>query len=229
MIEKEILTSEEAMALVKPGQVVMVGGFMGCGSPPELLEALKKGNTGELTLVCNDCGLYNNEKNIATGVAVNVAEKQFARVITSHIGLNPEIQRQMIAGETRVDLIPQGTLAERIRSAGCGLGGFLTPTGVGTEVEEGKQVLEMEGKKYLLETPLPGDVALLHASRADKAGNLQFARSARNFGPLMAMACETVIVQADEIVEVGELDPESVVTPSIFVNYLVRTETAEVK
>ena len=229
MVEKKILSCEEAAGLIKPGQVVMVGGFMGCGSPPQLLKCLKEAGTDDLTLVCNDAGWYLPDKGMISGVAENVLEKQFSRVITSHIGLNSEMQRQMIAGETEVQLVPQGTLAERIRSAGCGLGGFLTPTGVGTEVEDGKQVLEYEGRKYLLEHPLKGDVALLHASKADKAGNLLYARSARNFGPLMAMACETVIVQADEIVEIGELDPECVVTPSIFVNYLVQTEKAEGK
>ncbi|MBI9107036.1 MAG: 3-oxoacid CoA-transferase subunit A [Spirochaetales bacterium] len=229
MIEKPIISSADAAKLISSGQKVMVGGFMGCGSPPELLKSLAESDTDGLTLICNDCGLYDSVKNIATGVAKNVKKKQFSKVITSHIGLNPEIQRQLLNGETEVELVPQGTLAEQIRSAGCGLGGFLTPTGVGTEVEEGKQVIEVDGKKFLLEYPLKGDIALIHASRADKAGNLQYARSARNFGPLMAMACSTVIVQADEIVEIGEIDPENVITPSIFVNYLVRTENREVK
>jgi acetate CoA/acetoacetate CoA-transferase alpha subunit len=229
MVEKKILTCEQAAALIKPGQVVMVGGFMGCGSPPELLKCLKEAGTKDLTLVCNDCGWYIPAKGMVNGVAENVLEKQFSRVITSHIGLNSEMQRQMLAGETTVELTPQGTLAEKIRAAGCGLGGFLTPTGVGTEVENGKMVLEYEGRKYLLEHPIKGDVALLHASVADKAGNLLYPRSARNFGPLMAMACETVIVQADKIVEIGELDPEAVITPSIFVNYLVKTENVEGK
>jgi len=229
MIEIPILTANEAVTKIESGSIVMVGGFMGCGSPPELLASLKKAGTKNLTLVCNDAGLFNKDKGIATGVAVNVEDRQFSKVITSHIGLNPEMQRQMIAGESEVLLVPQGTLAEQVRSAGCGLGGFLTPTGVGTEVEDGKQVIEANGKKYLLELPLPGDIALLHASKADKAGNLIYAKSARNFGPLMAMACKMVIVQADEIVEIGELDPEAVVTPSIFVNYLVQTKNPEGK
>jgi len=155
---------------------------------------------------------------------INVLKKQFSHVITSHIGLNPEIQRQMDAGETKVTLVPQGTLAERIRAAGCGLGGILTPIGVGTEVEEGKQVIELQGKKFLLEEGLKGDVALIHAAKADKAGNLVYSKSARNFCPLMAMACETVIVEAREIVEVGELDPECVVTPSLFTTIIVQGE-----
>ncbi|MDC7125454.1 MAG: 3-oxoacid CoA-transferase subunit A [Spirochaetales bacterium] len=229
MKEKKILTSDAAAELVKSGDVVMVGGFMGCGSPPEILSSLEKAGTNNLTLVCNDAGWYMPDKGMVNGVAPLVLNKQFSKAITTHIGLNSEMQRQMLSGETDVQLVPQGTLAEKIRSAGCGLGGFLTPTGVGTEVEEGKEVIEHDGKKYLLEYPLKGNVALLHASVADKAGNLLFARSARNFGPLMAMACDLVIVQADKIVEIGELDPEAIITPSIFVDYLVQTVNAEGK
>lgn len=222
MVEKKILTADEAIGLIKPGQTLMIGGFMGCGAPPKLISSLEKSGLKDLTLVSNDCGWYNVEKQIATGPAVNVAAKQFSHVIATHIGLNPEIQRQMNAGETKVTLVPQGTLAERIRAAGCGLGGILTPTGVGTEVEEGKQVLDLDGQKYLLERGLKGDVAIIHAAKADKAGNLIYSRSARNFCPLMAMACDLVIVEADEIVEVGELDPECVITPSVFVKILVQ-------
>jgi acetate CoA/acetoacetate CoA-transferase alpha subunit len=216
------MTADEAVELIQAGQTVMVGGFMGCGAPPRLLKSLEKSGVKDLTLVSNDCGWYNPEKGIETGPAVNVAAKQFSHVIATHIGLNPEIQRQMNAGETEVTLVPQGTLAERIRAAGCGLGGILTPTGVGTEVEEGKQVLELDGQKFLLERGLKGDVALIHAAKADKAGNLIYSRSARNFCPLMAMACDLVIVEAEEIVEVGELDPECVITPSLFVKVLVQ-------
>lgn len=228
MTEKPIITADEAVKLIPDGALVMSSGFMGCGAAPQLLSSLKASKMKGLTLVSTDCGFYNPDEGLINGVAVNIEQKQFSRVMTSHIGLNAEIQRQMIAGETEVELIPQGTLAERIRAAGCGLGGFLTPTGVGTEVQAGKEVIEIKGKKYLLEIPLPGDVALIRASRADKAGNLQYSKSARNFGPLMAMACKIVIVQADEIVEIGEIDPESVITPSIFVNYLVQTNKEEV-
>jgi acetate CoA/acetoacetate CoA-transferase alpha subunit len=143
-------------------------------------------------------------------------------MIVTHIGTNGETQRQMNAGETEVVLVPQGTLAEQIRAAGAGLGGVLTPTGVGTEVQEGKKVIEIDGKKFLLEKALGGDVALIKAKKADKAGNLVFDKTERNFNPLMAMACTTVIVEANEIVEIGEIDPEIVVTPSVFVHYLVQ-------
>jgi len=228
MVKKEILSSLDAVKFIKPGQTIMSGGFMGCGAASELLTSLKELGTKELTLISTDCGWYLPDQGKINGVAENVLARQFSKVIASHIGLNIEIQRQMIAGETEVELVPQGTLAERIRSGGYGIGGFLTPTGVGTEVEEGKQVFEIKGKKYLLELPLSGDVALIHAEKADRAGNLLYARSARNFNPLMAMACDTVIVQANEIVEVGELDPATVVTPSIFVNYLVETRDRKV-
>lgn len=222
MIEKEILSADDAIGLIKSGQTVMIGGFMGCGAPPLLLKSLEKSGLKDLTMVSNDCGCYDREKGIATGPAMNVVAKQFSHVVATHIGLNLEIQRQMNAGETDVTLVPQGTLAERIRAAGCGLGGVLTPSGVGTEVEEGKQVLELDGRKFLLERELKGDVALIHAAKADRAGNLLYSRSARNFCPLMAMACDLVIVEAEEIVEVGTIDPECVITPSIFVKVLVQ-------
>ena len=222
MVKKEILSAAEAVERIPDGAVVLLGGFMGVGSPPKLLKALRDSCKKNMTLVCNDAGWYNPDKGLETGCAGNVLDRQFSKIITSHIGLNSEAQKQMLAGDTEVVLTPQGTLAEQIRAAGCGLGGILTPTGVGTEVEQGKQVIEVDGVRYLLEKPLKGDVALLHASVADKYGNLRYAKSARNFGPLMAMAADLVIVEADEIVEPGEIDPEAVITPSIFTNILVQ-------
>lgn len=221
MISKEVLSPEQAAARVKEGQTVMVGGFMGCGSPPTILEALAEAGTRNMKLVCNDTGYHLPGRGDDLGVAINVHKKQFSHVVASHIGLNVEVQRQMNAGETEVTLVPQGTLAEQIRAAGTGLGGILTPTGVGTEVAEGKQTLTVGGHEFLLEEPIHGDVALLQAKKADKAGNLVYSKSTRNFGPLMAMACKTVIVEVEEIVEIGEIDPELVHTPSIFVDYLV--------
>ena len=222
MIAKPIISPEQAVEMIKEGDVVMLGGFMGCGSPPGLLKALEKKGTRNLTLVCNDTALHNLKTGDKTFVAHLVEKKQFSRMIVTHIGLNGETQRQMNAGETEVTLVPQGTLAERIRAAGAGLGGILTPTGVGTEVQNGKQVIEIKGKKFLLEEALYGDVALIRAKKADKAGNLVYDKSARNFNPMMATACKLVLVEADEIVEIGELDPEIVVTPSVFVNYLIK-------
>lgn len=222
MHAKPILTAEKAVELVKDGDVVMVGGFLGCGSPSNLLAALEKKGAKDLTLVCNDTAVHNLKTGEMTYVARLVAKRIFKKIIASHIGTNGETQRQMNAGETEVVLVPQGTLAETIRAAGAGLGGVLTPTGVGTEVQEGKQVVEMEGRKYLLEKSLRGDIALLKAKKADKAGNLVYDKTMRNFNPLMATACETVVVEADEIVEVGALDPEVVVTPSVYVTHLVQ-------
>ncbi len=227
MIEKTILSAKEAVEYVKDGDVVMLGGFITCGSPPGLLEALHNSGKKNMTLVTNDTGVHNLKTGEMTGVAPLVADKQFKKIIVTHIGLNPETQRQMNAGETDVELVPQGTLAEQIRAAGAGLGGVLTPTGVGTEVEKGKKVLEVEGKKYLLEKALHGDVAVLQAKVADKAGNLIFDKSARNFNPLMATACKTVLVEVDQVVETGTLDPDCIHTPGLFVDYIVLTEGAK--
>ncbi len=222
MVAKPILTAEAAVNLIKEGQVVMVGGFIGCGSPAGLLAALEKKGTKNLTLVCNDCAMNNAKTGEMNGVAPLVAKRQFKAAIVSHIGTNPEIQRQMNAGETDVQLVPQGTLAERIRAAGAGLGGILTPTGLGTEVQDGKKVVDVDGRKFLLEKALKGDVALLRVKKADRSGNCTYDKSGRNFNPLMAMACDTVIVEADEIVEIGDIDPEVVVTPSVFVTHIVK-------
>ena len=212
----KIISAVEAAAMVKENMAVMVGGFLGCGTPQSLVDEVLAGGTKDLTLICNDTAFPD------AGVGKLIVNKQFKKIIVSHIGTNPETGRQMNAGELDVDLVPQGTLAERIRSAGFGLGGILTPTGVGTPVEAGKQKLTIEGKAYLLELPLKADVALIKAYKADKAGNLVYRCAARNFNPLMATAATVVIVEAQQIVETGEIDPDEVMTPGIFVNYLVQ-------
>ena len=212
----KIISAAEAAAKVKDGMTVMVGGFLGCGTPQTLVDQVLADGTKDLTLVCNDTAFPD------AGVGKLVVSRQFKKVIVSHIGTNPETGRQMNASELDVDLVPQGTLAERIRSAGFGLGGILTPTGVGTPVEAGKQKLTIDGKDYLLELPIKADVALVKAYKADKAGNLVFRKAARNFNPLMATAAQVVIVEAQNIVETGEIDPDEVMTPGIFVNYLVQ-------
>ena len=212
----KIISAAEAAAKVQAGMTVMVGGFLGCGTPQSLVDQVLADGTKDLTLVCNDTAFPDS------GVGKLVVSRQFKRVIVSHIGTNPETGRQMNANELAVDLVPQGTLAERIRSAGFGLGGILTPTGVGTPVEAGKQKLTIDGKDYLLELPIKADVALVKAYKADKAGNLVFRKAARNFNPLMATAASVVIVEAQEIVETGMIDPDEVMTPGIFVNYLVQ-------
>lgn len=227
MIEKPILTPAEAAAKVREGDTLMVGGFLACGSPHTLIQALKEKGTAQLTLVCNDTAAHDLKSGRITGVGHLVAQRQFRKIIASHIGLNQETQRQMNAGETEVELVPQGTLAERVRAAGAGLGGFLTPTGIGTEVEAGKNRILVDNRAYLLELPLKADVAFIKAKKADKAGNLVYAATARNFNPLMATAAATVVAEVEEIVEIGELDPNDIHTPSIFVDALVRAERLE--
>ena len=211
----KMISLKEAIALVKDGDTVMVGGFMACGTPEVMIDALVEAGTKNMTLVCNDTSWIDR------GVGKLVATKQFKKIITSHIGLNKESGRQMSAGETEIDLVPQGTLAERVRSAGYGLGGVLTPTGIGTLVEEGKTKMTVDGKEYLLEVALPGDVALLYADKADKAGNLVYKGSQNNFNNVMAAAAKVTIVLAGEVVEIGDIHPSLVVTPGVFVNYIV--------
>lgn len=211
----KIVTIEEAISHVKDGSVIMVGGFLGGGSPEKLIDALVAKGVKNLTLICNDTAFVDK------GVGKLVVTKQFKKVIVSHIGTNPETGRQMIANEMEVDLVPQGTLAERIRSAGAGLGGFLTPTGVGTIVEEGKEKMVINGMEYLLELPLKADVALVYAEKADKFGNLVYAGSKSNFNPLMATAADITIAEVGEVVEIGEINQNDVKTPGIFVTYIV--------
>ncbi|SMH44082.1 CoA transferase subunit A [Azospirillum agricola] len=209
---------EDAVAAIPDGAVLMIGGFMGVGTPPRLIDELIRQNKRGLTVIANDTA------RPAVGIGKLVAGRHVARVIASHIGTNPETQRQMIAGETEVELVPQGTLAERVRAGGFGLGGILTPTGVGTVVADGKRTIELDGKTFLLETPLKADFALILAKRADYYGNLEYALTARNFNPLMAMAAETVIVEAEDIVPVGMIPPDHVVTPNVLVDVLVAKE-----
>lgn len=209
---------EEALKHVRDGMTIMVGGFLGVGSPEKLIDALVQKGVKDLTLICNDTAFVDR------GVGKMVVAHQFRKIIASHIGTNAETGRQMTTGETEVELVPQGTLAEKIRCGGAGLGGFYTPTGVGTVVAEGKETREFNGRQYLLELPLRADVALIKAHKADEAGNLIYRRSARNFNPLMAMAAEVVIAEAENIVAIGEIDQDHVMTPGIFVNHLIKED-----
>jgi acetate CoA/acetoacetate CoA-transferase alpha subunit len=208
----KVISAEEIGALFKDGMSVMVGGFMGVGTPQGLIAAMLAADVKEITLIANDTAFTE------TGVGPLIVSRKVKKVIASHIGTNPETGRQMIAGEMDVELVPQGTLAERVRAGGSGLGGVLTPTGVGTVVEEGKVKMMVDGREYLLEKPLRAEVALLKAYKADKAGNLIYNRSARNFNPLMALAADLVIVQVEELVEIGDIDPDEVMTPGILVD-----------
>ncbi|MFP5107018.1 acetate CoA-transferase subunit alpha [Neobacillus sp. C211] len=208
----KIISIEEISSILTDGMTIMAGGFMGVGTPQELVTALLEADVKDLTLIANDTAF------IKTGVGPLIVNKRVKKVIASHTGTNPETGKQMIAGELEVELVPQGTLAERVRAGGSGLGGVLTPTGVGTVVEEGKEKITVDGREYLLEKPLRAEVAILKAFKADKAGNLIYHRSARNFNPLMALAADLVIVQVEQIVEVGEIDPDEVMTPGILVD-----------
>lgn len=212
------ISMEEAVNLIKDGDTIMVGGFMTNGSPERMIDALVAKGVKHLTLICNDAGFPDK------GVGKMVAQHQFQKIIASHIGLNKEAGRQMTAGETVIDLVPQGTLAERIRAGAYGLGGFLTPTGIGTLVEEGKQKLQVNDKDYLLELPLKADLALIFADKADELGNLCYKGSENNFNQVMAANAEITIVEARDIVPVGAIEPIAVQTPGIFVNYLVEGE-----
>ena len=206
---------KDAVTMIPDGATLMIGGFMGVGSPERLIEELVLQGKSNLTVIANDNAMPGR------GIGKLVDAGLVSRTVASHIGLNPETQRQMIARKMEVDLVPQGTLVERIRAGGCGLGGVLTPTGVGTIVEEGKQRIELNGKSYLVETALRADFALIHAFLADYTGNLAYALTARNFNPVMAMAADTTIVTADNIVPVGVISPDHVVTPAPLVDYLV--------
>ena len=211
---KTILLSD-AVAMIPDGATVMIGGFMGVGTPERLMEELVRQGRRNLTVIANDNALPG------VGIGKLVSAGVVKKTIASHIGLNPETQTKMLAGEIEVDLVPQGTLIERIRAGGYGLGGVLTPTGVGTVVEQGKQRIEIDGKPYLVETALRADFALLSAFLADYIGNLYYALTARNFNPVIAMAADTVIAEAQNIVPVGVIAPDQVMTPAPVVDYII--------
>jgi acetate CoA/acetoacetate CoA-transferase alpha subunit len=206
---------EKAVDMIPDGASLMVGGFMGVGTPERLMDELVRQGKRGLTVIANDTSIPGR------GIGKLVSAGVVAKVVVSHIGLNPETQRKMIADEMKVDLVPQGTLVERIRAGGYGLGGILTATGVGTLAEEGKRKVELDGKQYLLETPLHADFALLEAFLSDYYGNLTYTLTARNFNPVMAMAADTVVVDACHIVPVGMISPDHVVTPAVLVDFLV--------
>jgi acetate CoA/acetoacetate CoA-transferase alpha subunit len=206
---------EEAVAMIPNGATIMVGGFMAVGTSERLVDELIRQHKSQLNVICNDAGAPGK------GVGKLFDAALVSTLTASHIGLNPKAQQQMLAKQIAIDLVPQGTLVERIRAGGCGLGGVLTPTGVGTIVEEGKQKVQLGGKTFLLETALRADFALIHAFVADHLGNLTYVLTARNFNPVMAMAADKVIVTAENIVPVGVIPPDQVITPAPLVDYLV--------
>lgn len=212
----KITDATEAVQMIKDGSTLMIGGFMAVGTPESLVDALMSQGKKDLTVISNDTGFVDR------GVGKLICGSRIANLIASHVGTNPETGRQINSGAINATLLPQGSLVEKIRAGGSGLGGVLTPTGLGTVVARGKEILEINDTEYLLELPLRADFALIQAWKADLAGNLIYHGSARNFNPIMALAADTVIVEADEIIEDGYLDPDQVVTPGILVDYLVR-------
>jgi acetate CoA/acetoacetate CoA-transferase alpha subunit len=211
----QVLPLADAVARIPDGASVMIGGFMGVGTPEGVIDELVRQGKRELTVIANDTAMPG------VGIGKLVGARLVRKSIVSHIGLNPQTQQQMIAGEMEIDLVPQGTLIERIRAGGFGLGGILTATGLGTVVEQGKQTVTVSGKDYLVEPALRADFALVNAFMADYLGNLAYALTARNFNPVIAMAADTVIVEADNIVPVGLIAPDHVVTPAPLVDYLI--------
>jgi len=219
VVQKEIVKE-----CVKPHSTVMIGGFGGVGNPPTLLDEILSNQIGPLTVICNDTAFPD------IGVGKLVCQRLIRKIITSHIGSNPVAGQMMESGELEVEFSPQGTLAERIRAQGVGLGGILVDIGVNNEiVQKEKQVLDLNGKNFLLETPLEADVALILAKKADPFGNLTFEKTARNMNPMMAMAAKTTIVEVEELVEMGELNPEEIIIPGVFVDYIVQSEGVDWK
>lgn len=212
----KFISVKEAAAKIQDGMTVMVGGFLGVGSPIALIDELVASGVKDLTIICNDTAYPE------AGVGKLITNRQVKKVIATHIGTNNNTIDQMNAGELEVTLQPQGTLAEQIRAAGAGLGGVLTQTGLGTVVENGKEKITVDGKEYLLEKPVHADVAILGANIADKSGNLVYKGTSQNFNPLMATAAELVIVEPQEIVENGSILPENVKTPGIFVDFIIK-------
>lgn len=217
MPRSKVATLEEALARCYDGMTVMLGGFTNVGSPNRFCRAMADAGLKDLNIIANDAG---NDK--ADGIGTLIVEKRAVSLTASHVGLNPKVAEQMNAGTLQVNLVPQGTLAERIRCGGTGLGGVLTPTGVGTVVAEGKQEITVNGKAYLLEEPLHAEVAVVKAWKADTSGNLVYRRVAKNFNPMMAMAADFVIAEVEEIVETGEIDPDLVCTPGTCVDMIVK-------
>lgn len=212
----KITSVAEAAGRVRDGMTIMVGGFMGCGNAHRLIDAIIDAGVGDLTLVCNDAATPGR------GVGRLLEHRRLRRLVASHVGLNPEVARQMNGGELEVELVPQGTLTERIRAGGSGLGGVLTPTGIGTLVAEGKEVVEVDGTPYLLERPIRADVALVAGHRVDPAGNVWYRGTTRTFNVVMAMAADLVVAESDHLVALGDIPPEDVHTPGVLVDLVVK-------
>ena len=221
VVDKVLQTAAEAVAMVPDGATIMVGGFGVCGIPENLVAALYARGTRDLTIVSNNAGIDG------FGVGRLLAARQIRKMISTYVGENKEFERQYLAGELEVDLVPQGTFSERMRAAGAGIGGFFTPTGYGTLVAEGKETRVIDGRNYVFELPLRADFAFVRAWKGDRLGNLVYRKTARNFNPVMATAGRVTIAEVEQLVEPGEIDPDQVVTPGIFVQHVVKGEKYE--
>ena len=217
-MNKVLATAAEAVALVPDGATIMMGGFGVCGLPENLIDALRVRGTRDLTLISNNAGLDG------FGIGLLLVARQVRKMISSYVGENKEFERQFLSGELDVELTPQGTFAERIRAGGAGIGGFFTPTGYGTVIADGKETRVIDGKPYVLEAPLHADFAFVRAWKGDRNGNLVYRKTARNFNPIMATAGRVTIAEVEQLVEPGEIDPDHVVTPGIFVSYILKGE-----
>ncbi|MFO0728120.1 MAG: CoA transferase subunit A [Myxococcota bacterium] len=215
-MDKVMKSAEEAIFDIKDGAVLMSGGFGLCGNPENLITALHQKGTRNLTIISNNCGTTE------LGLGVLLKSRQVKKMVSSYVGENKEFERQFLGGELEVELCPQGTLAERIRAGGAGIGGFYTPTGFGTKAAEGKETREIDGKNYVFERPLVADFAIIRAHKADRWGNLVFRKTARNFSPMMCMAAKVTIVEAEEIVELGALLPDQIHVPGVFVRRVIQ-------
>lgn len=215
-MDKVLRSAEEAVEKIPDGATIMLGGFGLCGIPENLIRALHARGTKNLTIISNNAGVDQY------GAGMLLMARQIRKVIGTYVGENKEFERQALAGEIEVELVPQGTFSERIRAAGAGIGGFYTPTGYGTLVADAKETREIGGRHYVLEMPLYADFALVKAWRGDRLGNLVYRKTARNFNPVMATAAEVTIAEVEQIVEPGQLDPDAIVTPGVFVKHVLQ-------
>ncbi|MCC8161912.1 MAG: CoA transferase subunit A [Lachnospiraceae bacterium] len=221
MAKSKVVSIDEAMSHLFSGMRIMIPGFVNCGVPETLIKGIISAGYTDLDVISNNTSVQGR------GIGRLVHENRIKHITCSHIGSNKETMAKVVAGEINVTFTPQGTLCERMRAGGAGIGGVLTPTGLGTPMQEGKPVIEVDGKQYILEKPLHADVAIIHAWKADKMGNCIYHHTAKNFNPIMATAADLVILEAEEIVEIGELEPDYIMTPGCLVDYVVQGCPAE--
>ena len=220
-MNKVLASAAEAVAMIPDGATIMMGGFGLCGIPENLIRALHERGTRNLTIISNNAGVDD------FGIGVLLKSRQVKKMVSTYVGENQEFERQCLSGELDLELVPQGTFSERIRAGGAGIGGFYTPTGYGTVVAEGKETRVIDGRHYVLELPLKAEFAFVKAQRGDPLGNLVYRRTARNFNPMMATAARVTIAEVEQLVEPGAIEPDTVVTPGIFVRYILRGERYE--